>query len=307
MGTFINVFVLGPLLGLLTIQLLARVHQIKNRVLPKSKNELRVLVNGVAVIFELIGMCAISMFLGAGILALSVPMLLIAQLIIAGEDAGEDNVKAKMVIETYQRWSTRFKLVAQITFNHGRVLVQSYTSSRSPRSSENATVGTTEKTPTRAEPISCPRKPLSEQELLQQLVAKVAQLQQWASRPESDRVAVAELTKQARDLEEALNAEVQKLETGTTDWKDICSHIEGLNRHQLPAELSSALNELVQERAAKLDTNRDDVALLSSELRATADNLKQKLTTRSLSPEEVISSANAALDSAEQVCSKSQS
>lgn len=319
MLTFVNVFVVGPLLAMLAIKVLAQVHKFKNLVLPKSKNDERLMLNLVAVVLELAGLCFFSMFLGGGVLVLSVPMFLIAQFIIAGEDAGDDNVKAKVARETYQRWSASFQLVGQRLLMRVQEIRKSRTSSAAQgQASQTVATSTSAPAPTskavakpvvagdRVEPVVCPRTSYSEEQLLQQLVVKVAQLQQWASRSESDREAVAELTKQARLLEEALFEAVQKLDTGTTDWKEICRHIEGLSRHQLPTELTNALDDLVKQRAGKLDDTRTDVAQLSNQLRATAGELKQKLAAPVLSPEEVISTADAALKSAEEVSSKAQ-
>lgn len=152
-------------------------------------------------------------------------------------------------------------------------------------------------------PAICPmpRKPLSEQEVLEQLLREVARLQQWAARPEAERVALAQLTEQARSTESALNAAVEQLKTGTINWKDICAHIEGLKRHQLPAELSNSLDGLVAERAEKLDDTRHHVGDLSQQLRSTTGELKKKLDKPVLSPEQVINSADEALRAADAV------
>ena len=326
MLTFTNMFVVGPLVGLCAIKLLMLAHRIKNLVLAKDQKEQRRLLNAIVVLFELGAIGFLALFCGVGIVFLSFPMLLVAQFIVAGED-DDDNPNRVAIEAAYRRCSAKVSFFAQKILHYAGKLQEAHKRSRSAQqapvsenvtvqasTNDNVTVQTTAndavsetvQASSHLVPSTCPRTSYNEEQLLQQLVTKVGQLQQWAARPEADRKAVAELTKQARELEEALFAAVRTLDTGTTDWKDICTHIEALSRHQLPAELSSALNELAKQRAGKLDDTRTDVAQLSNQLRSTANELKEKISTPVLSPEEVIETADAALLSAQQICSKAQ-
>jgi hypothetical protein len=244
-----------------------------------------------------------SMMLGSGVLVLSVPMILVAVYVYYCDG---ESLFAQMVLASYHRLFAAFQRIGSAMQNGAQRASEFRRSSYAKEAVAKESVSESVETINRVVPVICPRTSVSEQELLQALVVKIAQLQQWAARPESDRVAVAELTSQARKLEEALNEAVLKLDTGTTNWKEICSHIEGLSRHQLPSELSSALDALVQQRKDQLVDTRTDVADLSDKLRTTTGELKQKLATPVLSPEEVISSADVTLQSAEEVSSKSQ-
>lgn len=157
-----------------------------------------------------------------------------------------------------------------------------------------------------AAPAAPAKMELSEEEVLQQLLVEIGRLQQWTARPEAERTALVQLSADVRNTKDALNEAVEQLRTGTVNWNKICEHVAGLKQHDLPETLSQSLDALVSERAGKLDETRKTVDDVSGKLRQSSGQLKAKLETPVLSPEDVIEAANDAIETADAVTAEAR-
>lgn len=140
-----------------------------------------------------------------------------------------------------------------------------------------------------------------EEEVLQELLVEIGRLQQWTARPEAERASLSQLSADVRNTEAALNEAVLQLRTGTVNWNKICEHVDGLKQHDLPETLAQSLDSLVSERAGKLDETRKTVGEVSDKLRQSSGHLKAELEKPVLSPEDVIDSANEAIEAADAI------
>jgi hypothetical protein len=140
-----------------------------------------------------------------------------------------------------------------------------------------------------------------EEEVLQELLVEIGRLQQWTARPEAERASLSQLSADVRNTEAALNEAVLQLKTGTVNWNKIVEHVDGLKQHDLPETLTQSLDSLVAERAGKLEDTRKTVGEVSDKLRQSSGQLKAELDKPVLSPEDVIDSANEAIEAADAI------
>lgn len=135
-------------------------------------------------------------------------------------------------------------------------------------------------------------------QLLANLLQQVLKLQQWAARPDCERKALGALVSDTKATEQALLAAVGQVRDGTVNWNDIKSHVEGLKRHELPADVAAALETLVIKHGKGVATSQRTVAALSEKLKGNRNALASQLSNPPTSPDEAILSADVALSEA---------
>jgi len=141
----------------------------------------------------------------------------------------------------------------------------------------------------------------TEQQILEGLLRHVDRLMRDYARPESERVAEHELKAEASAAKLALTVAVEKVQTGTVDWTEICSLVSKLERLNIPAEILRALDRLIAERGSEVADGHATVRDLSSKLRDTRGKLDELAKAPVLTAEEVIASADEALAAADRV------
>ncbi|MBX9573842.1 MAG: hypothetical protein K2X77_33405 [Candidatus Obscuribacterales bacterium] len=232
-------------------------------------------------------------------------------------DAEYSRALAKDSIETGKSFvgvarEAAIPLLAKLRFRTSSIPVRTTVSHPAIVPARKAPVSPAPAPVVQAEPMQEPapaapaKTELSEEEVLQQLLVEIGRLQQWTARPEAERTALVHLSADVRSTEAALNEAVLQLRTGTVNWNKICEHVAGLKQHDLPETLSQSLDALVSERAGKLDETRKTVDDVSGKLRQSSGELKAKLETPVLSPEDVIEAANDAIETADAVTAEAR-
>lgn len=141
----------------------------------------------------------------------------------------------------------------------------------------------------------------TEAQVIQGLLVQMQKLQQAYLRPDSERQALQELVAATQRTEQSLREAVEQLKTGSVNWQDIKGHVDGLKQHELPAEVSVALEALLAQRASALqagDASRKELTQQLLEKRDALAALQQKPL---VTPEEAISGADQALAEAAEV------
>ncbi|MBX9685093.1 MAG: hypothetical protein K2X27_00250, partial [Candidatus Obscuribacterales bacterium] len=220
MTTLLSLFLLGPLLGLVSVAVLSCV--------PRYKWQQQRFVSWSCVAGTVLAQFVLSSLLGTAALLTAVPVVLAYAAYVAskndpsfergfGKARSRGFAAAKVLLFGAPKADEPADDEAQ--FNAADfVKPQSQTAAPKPEAPAGGKAWW-QKNDAEPQPVICPMpvKPLTEQQLLEALLQEVGRLQSWAARPEAERIAVAELTSQARDTETALNDAVKQLQNGTVN------------------------------------------------------------------------------------------
>ena len=142
---------------------------------------------------------------------------------------------------------------------------------------------------------SFPRAHTSDERLLKDLLDQVKTLQSWTLRTDSDRQALSALTNDTNTTDKALRTAVEQVHEGAVDWAAVDAHVSGLKRHDLPEEISLALNKLLAERSEAIHAGKMQVEDLAAKLSSHRHALQDAVSKPQLSPQEVLAAAELAL------------
>lgn len=270
-------FIMGPLLGLLLVQVFPWFYGRQND-FKSHKYAVR----------TILGVECVVLFLCApiiGYLALMSSLVTLLTFFAIASYLGDPDVRAevdRIVAEFRARNASKVSAKGK---------VRSGESSSTPSSVTSRSKSTID--------TSSSQKALnSDEQLLKDLLDQVKILQSWTLRTDSDRQALSALTNDTNTTDKALRTAVEHVHEGTVDWAAVNDHVSGLKRHDLPAEIASALDKLLAERSEEIRARKTQVEELAAKLSSHRHALREAVSKPQLSPQEVLAASELALAAA---------